>query len=76
MTTTPTAVYLRLSRYLFGCDRMLNLQAHRELAQTFALVAPLGGGAMVSLQALGRDGVLPSAPSRSEKTNLNPRSTQ
>jgi hypothetical protein len=67
MTTTPTAVFLRLSRYLFGRDRTLNLEAHRELAQTFALVAPLGGGAMLSLQALGSNGVLPPAPSRSER---------
>jgi hypothetical protein len=67
MTTTRTAVFLRLSSFLFGRDRTPNLQAHRELAQTFALVAPLGGGAMVSLQALGRDGVLPPAPSRSER---------
>jgi hypothetical protein len=57
MTTTPTTVFLRLSGYLFGRDRTLNLQAHRELAQTFAVVAPLGGGAVVSLQALGCDGV-------------------
>ena len=76
MTTTPTAVLLRLSRFLFGRDRTPNLQAHRELAQTFALVAPLGGGAMVSLQALGRDGVLPPVPSCSERANLNPRSEQ
>jgi hypothetical protein len=41
MTTTPTAVHLRLSRFLSGRDRTPNLQAHRELAQTFALVAPL-----------------------------------
>jgi hypothetical protein len=66
MTTTPTAVLLRLSRFLFGRDRTPNLQAYRELAQTFALVAPLGGGAMVSLQALGSNGVLPPAPSRGE----------
>jgi hypothetical protein len=76
MTTTPTAVLLRLSRFMFGRDRTPNLQAHRELAQTFALVAPLGGGAMVSLQALGRDGVLPPAPSPQRKTNLNRRSKQ
>ena len=67
MTTTPTAVHLRLSRFLSGRDRTPNLQAHRELAQTFALVAPLGGGAMVSLQALGRNGVSPPAPSRRER---------
>jgi hypothetical protein len=67
MTTTPTAVHLRLSRFRSGRDRTPNLQAHRELAQTFALVAPLGGGAMVSLQALGRNGVLPPAPSRRER---------
>jgi hypothetical protein len=41
MTTTPTAVLFRLSRFMFGRDRTPNLQAHRELAQTFALVAPL-----------------------------------
>jgi len=61
MTTTLTAVLLRLSRFLFGRDPTLKLQAHRELAQSFALVAPLGGGAMVCLQALGSDGVYPSA---------------
>jgi hypothetical protein len=66
MATTPTAVFLRLSRFLFGRDRTPNLQAHRELAQTFALVAPLGGGAMVCLQELGSNGVSPPAPSRSE----------
>jgi hypothetical protein len=67
MTTTPTAVILRLSRFLFGRDRTPNLQAHRELAQAFALVAPLGGGAMVCLQALGSHGVLPPAQSGSER---------
>jgi hypothetical protein len=67
MITTPTAVLLRLSRFLFGRDRTPNLQAHRELSQTFALVAPLGGGAMVCLQALGSNGVLAPAPSRGEK---------
>ena len=67
MTTTPIAVHLRLSRFLSGRDGRPNLQAHRELAQTFALVAPLGGGAMVCLQALGRNGVLPPAPSRRKR---------
>ena len=76
MTTTPTAVLLRLSRFLFGRDRTPNLQAHRELAQTFALVAPLGGGAMVSLQALGRDGSFAAGTEPQRKANLNPRSKQ
>ena len=75
MTATPTTLFLRLSRFHFRRDRTPNLQAHRELAQTFALVAPLGGGAMVCLQALGSNGVSASAePQR--KANLNPRSTQ
>jgi hypothetical protein len=64
MTITPNAVFLRLSRFLFGRDLTPNLQAHRELAQTFALVAPLGGGAMVCLQALGSNGASPPAPYR------------
>ena len=75
MTTTPTAVFLRQSRYLFGRDHTLNLQAHRELAQTFALVAPLGGGAMVSLHALGRDGVF-AASTEPQRKGVNRRSTQ
>jgi hypothetical protein len=33
-------------------NRARNLQRHGDLAQQFALVAPLGGGAMVALQAL------------------------
>jgi len=71
MTTTPTAVHLRLSRFLSGRDRTPNLQAHRELAQTFALVAHLCGGAMVSLQALVAAGTEPQG-----KANLNSRSKQ
>jgi hypothetical protein len=66
MTTTRTAVFLRLSSFLFGRDRTPNLQAHRELAQTFALVAPLGGGALVCLQALGSNGVLHRAAAKGE----------
>jgi hypothetical protein len=64
MTSIPTALFLRLSRFLFGRDLTPDLQAHRELAQTFALVAPLGGGAMVCLQALGSNGGLPPTPDR------------
>jgi hypothetical protein len=61
-------------RFLFGRDLTPNLQAHRELAQTFALVAPLGGGAVVCLQALCQQWSASTEPQR--KANLNLRSTQ
>jgi hypothetical protein len=37
---------------LLASNRWRNLQRHGDLAQQFALVAPLGGGAIVAFQAL------------------------
>jgi len=52
MTKKPASVYERLARLLYASDRTRELQHHGDLAHQFALVAPLGGGAIVALQAL------------------------
>jgi hypothetical protein len=51
MTNTPTSVLERLAK-LLGGSRASNLQQYRECSHGFALVAPLGAGAMVAMQAL------------------------
>jgi hypothetical protein len=59
------SVLMRIARVLHASNRGRKLQRHGELAQQFALVAPLGGGAIVALQALhlrgGDDGSLSGA---------------
>ena len=52
MTKKPASVYERLARLLYAPGRTHELQRHGDLAHQFALVAPLGGGAIVALQAL------------------------
>jgi len=52
MTKKLTSVFERISKFLHASDRGHKLQRHVDLAHQFALVAPLGGGAMVALQAL------------------------
>jgi Metallo-peptidase family M12 len=52
MTNTPTSVLERLGKLLSGPARATNLQRYRECSHRFAVVAPLGAGAMVAMQAL------------------------
>jgi hypothetical protein len=52
MSKKPASVFERISKLLPARDRGHKLQRHVDLAYQFALVAPLGGGAMVALQAL------------------------
>jgi hypothetical protein len=52
MSKKPASVFERISKLLHPSDRGHKLQRHVDLAYQFALVAPLGGGAMVALQAL------------------------
>ena len=60
MTKKLTSVLLRIAQGLHAYRPGDNLQRHGDLARQFALVAPLGGGAIVALQALhqaeGEDG--------------------
>lgn len=62
MTKKLTSVLLRITKALHAFKQGGNLQRHEDLARQFALVAPLGGGAIVALQALhqaeGDDGSL------------------
>ena len=52
MSKKPASVFERISKLLYARDRGHKLHRHVDLAHQFALVAPLGGGAMVTLQAL------------------------
>jgi hypothetical protein len=52
MTKKPASVYERLAGLLYASGRTRELQRHGDLAHQFALIAPLGGGAIVALQAL------------------------
>src|SRR5262245_16394145 len=52
MNKRPTTVLERLGKLLNGEGRAANLQVHHEWSHRFAAIAPLGGGAMVALQAL------------------------
>ena len=52
MSKKPASVFERISKLLYARDRGHKLERHGDLAHQFALVAPLGGGAMVALQAL------------------------
>ena len=49
MSKKPASVFERISKLLHAGHK---LQRQVDLANQFALVAPLGGGAMVALQAL------------------------
>jgi hypothetical protein len=52
MKKNPASVLGRLTRLLQGRDRAGNLQHHRERSHRFAIVAPLGAGPIVAVQAL------------------------
>jgi hypothetical protein len=52
MTKKLAAVIEQLAKLFGASGRGRALQRHGDLAHQFALVAPLGGGAMVALQAL------------------------
>jgi len=52
MTKKLTSVFEQLAKLLGASGRGRALQRHGDLAHQFALVAPLGGGAMLALQAL------------------------
>ena len=52
MTKKLTSVFEQLAKLLAASGRGRALQRHGDLAHQFALVAPLGGGAMLALQAL------------------------
>ena len=52
MTKKPASVFERISKLLHASDHGHKLQRHGDLAHEFALVAPLGGAAMVALQTL------------------------
>ncbi len=46
------SVLVRIGKVLHASNRERNLQRHADMARQFALVAPLGGGAIVAFQAL------------------------
>ena len=48
----PTSVLERLGKFLNGQRHAANLQEHRECSHRFAVIAPLGAGAVVAMQAL------------------------
>ena len=50
MTNTLSSVLVRIAKALFASNRGRNLPHHGDLAHQFALVAPMGGGAVIALQ--------------------------
>jgi hypothetical protein len=52
MNKNPTSVLERLGKFLNGQGRAANLQEHHEWSHRFAVIAPLGAGAMIAMQAL------------------------
>ena len=50
MTNKLSAIFLRMAKVLRASNRARNLMQHGDLAHQFALVAPLGGGAVIALQ--------------------------
>lgn len=52
MTKKLGSILVRIAKVLFASRCGRNLERHGELAHQFALVAPLGGGAIVAYQAL------------------------
>jgi hypothetical protein len=52
MTKKPASVLEWIVKLFDASGRGRALQRHGDLAHQFALIAPLGGGAMVALQAL------------------------
>ena len=75
MTNTLTSVFARICKLLQGSERGRKLQRHHgDLAHQFALIAPLGGGAIVAFQALhlpeGDDAGSIGPPSRRRRPPL------
>jgi len=52
MTKKLASILAWIANVLHASDRGRNLQRHGDLAHQFALVAPLGGGAIIAFQAL------------------------
>jgi hypothetical protein len=50
MTNKLSSIFLRIAKVLRASNRGRNLLHHEDLAHQFALVAPLGGGAVLALQ--------------------------
>ena len=50
MTNKLSSIFVRIAKVLHASDRGRNLLQHGDLAHQFALVAPLGGGAVIALQ--------------------------
>ena len=50
MTNTLTSFLARIAKGLLASSRGRNLAQHGDLTHQFALVAPLGGGAVIALQ--------------------------
>jgi hypothetical protein len=69
MTNKLTSVLARIAKVLSASNRGRNLMQHGDLAHQFALVAPLGGGAVLALQQAlylpeSHHGALAGGPSR------------
>jgi hypothetical protein len=52
MTNKLTSVFEQLAKLFGASGRGRALQRHWDLAHQFALIAPLGGGAVLAMQAL------------------------
>jgi hypothetical protein len=52
MNKNPTSVLERLGKFLNGQGRAANLQEHHEWSHRFAVIAPLGAGAMIAMHTL------------------------
>ena len=50
MTNKLSSIFVRIAKVLHASSRGRNLLQHGDLAHQFALVAPLGGGAVIALQ--------------------------
>jgi len=50
MANTLSSLLVRIAKALFASNRDRNLLRHGDLVHQFALVAPLGGGAVITLQ--------------------------
>ena len=52
MTNKLGSILVRIAKVFHASNRGRNLERHADLAHQFALVAQLGGGAIVTFQAL------------------------
>jgi hypothetical protein len=50
MTGKLSSLFVRIANVLRASRHRRNLQQHGDLAHQFALVAPMGGGAVIALQ--------------------------